>query len=626
MDSALDDSDILNATSATPSFVPDVRGNFSLELEVSDGAAKDTDSVEVHINNNPPVANAGLDLNTEGGVAVTLDGSASFDPDNDRITYLWSFLDTSPSSTLTNADIIGRNTPNPSFIPDEAVEYPVKADFVFIIDGSHSMQEEIEEVRNGLRSFVENITDPDSDIDARFAVVTFEERPLGSVNPVVKLAFTASSTTTDVADDVIAAFDAIDTSSLNAQQREAGLAAIRAVLDPSTVSPALSGLEFREKARKSLILATDEDSDGPYNGGDYEAPSTFDANSSWQQEVNQTAAMIIANDAFIDLLIEPANKATKLQYGDPSADRVESGSNRFDSAATLAALEDPVTGNPNSLQAQVLRAGLIARSYQITRANDPLFVNSFFTSKIEETVENPLLGTYVLSLVVSDGEVSSIADSVSVRAFDGRVPPNANAGVDQGGLLGNLVQLDGSASFDVDSSPSPLSYQWAFISTPAGSSVANNNISNRNTVSASFMPDVAGEYILELEADDGKDTDTDRVVITVSTMDLKPNANAGADQSLATCSLVNLDATASMDPDSSPQPITFSWHIMSAPSGSTLLANNLQNRDSANASFTPDRKGAYVLEVEVNDGENVSSDSVLIVVGSKAEAGTACGL
>src|SRR5690606_13895630 len=132
-----------------------------------------------------------------------------------------------------------------------------------------------------------------------------------STVPVVRLAFTASTTTDDVADEVIAAFDAIDTSVISRQQREAGLEAIRfALADPELVDAPLDGLEFRPDARKNLILATDEDSDGPWNGGNYEAPSSFDEDSIWQDEINRTAALVAASDAFLDLLIEPADGAS----------------------------------------------------------------------------------------------------------------------------------------------------------------------------------------------------------------------------------------------------------------------------------------------------------------------------
>lgn len=56
--------------------------------------------------NNPPVANAGIDIVAEAGETVTLDGSASFDPDGDMITYLW----TAPEGILLSSATIAQPT------------------------------------------------------------------------------------------------------------------------------------------------------------------------------------------------------------------------------------------------------------------------------------------------------------------------------------------------------------------------------------------------------------------------------------------------------------------------------------------------------------------------------------
>jgi HKD family nuclease len=57
----------------------------------------------------PPIANAGADKTVDEGTLVTLDGSASYDPDGDPITYQWEQIQ-GPSVTLSDP-----NSPTPSF-------------------------------------------------------------------------------------------------------------------------------------------------------------------------------------------------------------------------------------------------------------------------------------------------------------------------------------------------------------------------------------------------------------------------------------------------------------------------------------------------------------------------------
>ena len=65
-------------------------------MRVSDGIANDTKSFTITVNNvnSAPTANAGGPYTGVVGIAVTMDGSASFDPDGDVLTYSWDFGDT----------------------------------------------------------------------------------------------------------------------------------------------------------------------------------------------------------------------------------------------------------------------------------------------------------------------------------------------------------------------------------------------------------------------------------------------------------------------------------------------------------------------------------------------------
>ena len=108
------------ATTPNPTFTaPSVSSTeiLTFQLIVNDGIEdSNIATVDVIVNgsNIPPVADAGPDRTVEEGDRVTLDGTGSFDPDGDPITYLWTQT-AGPNVTLSSADIA-----NPTFrAPDD---------------------------------------------------------------------------------------------------------------------------------------------------------------------------------------------------------------------------------------------------------------------------------------------------------------------------------------------------------------------------------------------------------------------------------------------------------------------------------------------------------------------------
>ena len=134
-------------------------------------------------------------------------------------------------------------------------------------------------------------------------------------------------------------------------------------------------------------------------------------------------------------------------------------------------------------------------------------------------------GAYQLDIAVSDG-ADTTHDQVVINATD-NVPPTANAGLDQVILPGQNVTFDGLGSYDPDGRPQPITYQWSFVSIPAGSGLTNANLTGVNTSSAVFTPDVTGSYVLQLAVNDGQATVTDNVAVTV----IQPKANSNSSSS-----------------------------------------------------------------------------------------------
>jgi len=118
-------------------------------------------------------------------------------------------------------------------------------------------------------------------------------------------------------------------------------------------------------------------------------------------------------------------------------------------------------------------------------------------------------GVYVISLTVYEG-LDSSTDTVSITASSPPTPPNANAGPDQHVLAdpSTIVTLDGSGSYDVNSADI-LSYSWAIINQPSGSSPT---LSGANTDSPTFTAEIEGVYDIGLVVSDGAFNSTEDIV------------------------------------------------------------------------------------------------------------------
>lgn len=204
-------------------------------------------------------------------------------------------------------------------------------------------------------------------------------------------------------------------------------------------------------------------------------------------------------------------------------------------------------------------------------------------------------------------EITDKLNTINDTGTNSNSAPVADAGADLTVSVGDLIQLDGSNSSDADGDS--LSYNWSVSSIPEGSEAA---LSDNTVAMPTFIADAAGDFVFSLTVHDGSASSTgDLVTITALALNNPPVADAGADQSVIVGQQVQLDGSASFDADG--DTLTYSWSLSSVPEGSQAL---LSNSTSTSPTITADTEGEYLLQLVVNDGLDVSQDTVTITANA----------
>ena len=139
-----------------------------------------------------------------------------------------------------------------------------------------------------------------------------------------------------------------------------------------------------------------------------------------------------------------------------------------------------------------------ALSFTWTISGPPGSTAALSSTTTRETSFTPdLLGDYLLTLVVSDGELSS-SDSVVITAIN--VPPVPRITGVAAVNARETVTL--SAASSTDANADPLTYSW-MLAGPYGTTAVLSNATGPTT---SFTTDLTGSYTVTLVASDGVDT------------------------------------------------------------------------------------------------------------------------
>ena len=503
-------------TAATPSFTaPSTDEILSFELLVSDGnltSLADQVNIAVSAVNQGPVANAGQDQFAHADSLVTLDGRASFDPDGDSLSYQWQ--QTAGTTITLNSPTSAR----PNFTSPNGTEI---LSFVLVVNDGE-------------------LSSPTDSVSISVSVYDIAPVADAGADQIVAggaLVFLDASASYDAEGDAL---------SYQWQQ----ISGTTVTLSSTTaIAPSFTAPSASENLSFSLVV----------NDGE---------------------------------LSSPVDDVTITVSGDNLPPIANAGVDQTVAGNDLVTLVGSNSSDPND---DVL-------SYQWLQTSGTVVVLSSLTDATPSFSAPNTDGSYSFSLVVSDGEFSSLADDVIITVAAANQPPVAAAGADQTVEGLSLVTLDGRGSQDPDGDA--LSYQWQQTSGTA------MTLSSLTEAQPSFTaPNVNESYSFSLVVSDGEFSSLiDEVSISVSEINELPLANAGPDQTIDGLATVTLDATASADPEGAA--LSYTWLQTSGPD---IVLSAYDSESPTFVAFA--EAGIVSFSLVVNDGiEDSIADVVTIVI------------
>lgn len=593
-----------DVTAAAPRFTPDRRGTYRFDLVVSDGVNTAEDSATVQANNRAPVAQTSGDLTATIGSVVTLDASASSDPEGDPLTFSWTVL-SQPNGS--NVQIVNPTASKPT------VTVPLSGTYVFRVvanDGSVSSSPAEQRVTvinqaplanagpdqsAGLNDRI--LLDGSSSLDPDGSPVTyswsFVSVPSGSQAIIQSATRAEANFIVDrlgdfvvrltVSDGITSAIDEVNISTSNSTPvADAGAPQGAQVGDTIELDGSGSFDPDGDSLRYTWTLT------GKPDGSTATLSSRTVARPTLRLDLagNYSATLVVSDGS---LSSAPAAVSVSTGNTPPVAN---AGPDQGAKVGDVITLNGSASSDADGDQMLFIWSFRARPTGSAAALSNPNAVAPRFTVDKQ--------GTYVVELKTFDGRATSAADTVSISTVN--TAPTAAAGADRSGTIGSTVTLDGSASSDPDGDT--ITYAWTLTSKPVGSTAA---LTGANTVNPSITLDEAGAYVIRLQVNDGVLTSGPDTIV-VSTVNSPPTANAGADQAGGVGERVTLDGSGSTDPDG--DALTYTWRFTSVPEGSTT---GIANANSIAPSFVLDERGTYVVSLVVGDGANQSAPDTVIV-------------
>ena len=522
-------------------------------------------TVTVAAPNAVPTANAGSDLTVVSGANVTLDGSASVDPDGDIATYRWQRASGNEAGTGDDVVLSGADTATPGFTAQTLTSDDVDVTYVFELV----------------------VTDHDnvhSDVDTVTVTVSAPQnaRPVADAGTDQ----TVASGATVVLDGSASSDSDGDIATYQWQ---------RVIGDDAEIRVNLTGADTAHPRFVAETLVQ----------GDADVSHVFElvvTDNDGESSIADTVSVTVLAPASAFVNARPVANA---------------GPDREVVSGTTVILDGSASSDDEEISkfAWTRTYGSGDRDLVLTGAN---------TERLTFTADTLDVGasgvTHYFTLWVTDDEGLSAFDTVTVTVVAPLAHPVANAGPDQTVRSGAIVTLDGSASRDDDGTIT--SFNWIRESGTAGDvALAGADTANPTFTAETVAvgaPSVTYQFILFVRDNDDLNSPYDRVTITVTAPNVAPTANAGSDQTVDSGATVTLDGSASSDIEG--KIATYTWKRATGSNAGTGAEITLTGADTASPTFTAqtltkhDDDVTYVLELVVTDEDGVNSNTDRVTV------------